>query len=121
MKRDMDLIRSILQKVASCDDPYGLEHMPEIEGHSTEQVSYHLKLMYDAGLIEALANDSFTAPYLKFNNINLTWHGQDFLDTAKDDSIWNKAKDKFLKPGVSFTFDLLKAYLTEKAKEKLGL
>lgn len=34
MKRDMDLIRAILQKVESCEDPYGLEHMPEIDGYN---------------------------------------------------------------------------------------
>lgn len=121
MKRDMDLIRAILQKVASCDDPSGLEHMPEIEEYSEAQVSYHLKLLHGAGFVEALVSDAFGTPYPDFSQINLTWNGQDFLDAAKDDSIWSKAKDLILKPGVSFTFDLLLSYLKEKAAEKLGL
>lgn len=120
MKRDIDLIRSILQKVASCDDPFGLEYIPEIAGHNEAQVSYHLKLLHDAGFIEALVDDAFDQ-YPKFMEINLTWSGQDFLDASKDDSIWNKAKDLILKPGVSFTFNLLLTYLKEEAKEKLGL
>lgn len=40
-----------------------------------------------------------------------TWKGHDFLDAAKDDTLWNKAKEKFLIPGVSFTFDILFQWL----------
>ena len=122
MKRDMDLIRSILQEVKSCDDPNGLERMPEIEGHTEAQVSYHLKLLHDAGLIEALVSDAaFGASYSDFMHINLTWAGQDFLDASKDDSLWAKAKETIIKPGTSFTFDILLEWLKMKAKEKIGL
>lgn len=53
MKRDMDLIRAILQKVEFCDDSYHLEHMPEIDGYSRPQISYDVKLLSDASLVEA--------------------------------------------------------------------
>ena len=40
MKRDMDLIRKILQIVESCESAYGLQEMPEIEGYYSATVSY---------------------------------------------------------------------------------
>ena len=121
MKRDMDLIRSILQKVESCEDPHGLEHMPEIDGYSQAQVSYHIKLLHDAGLIEVQTADEFNTAYPDFLSLNLTWTGQDFLDAAKDDTLWEKAKETVIKPGASFTFDLLLAWLKTQVGTALGL
>jgi DNA-binding transcriptional ArsR family regulator len=122
MKRDMDLIRSILQKVESCEDANGLEHMPEIDGYSKSQISYHMKLLYDAGFIEAqIVDEMGPGCVADFMWINLTWTGQDFLDAARDDSLWKKAKETIIKPGASFTFDLLLAWLKAQVGIALGL
>jgi DNA-binding transcriptional ArsR family regulator len=121
MKRDMDLIRAILQRVESCDDPTGLEQMPEIDGYSRPQVSYHMKLLSDAGLIEVQTIDEMGSECAEFILINLTWLGQDFLDAAKDDTLWNKAKETVIKPGASFTFDILLAWLKNQVGTALGL
>lgn len=121
MKRDMDLIRSIMREIEACEDPYGLEHMPEIEGCHTAKVSYHVKLLLEAGFIDAQPIEEFGTEYDEFMHLNLTWTGQDFLSAASDDNIWTKAKKYVLKPGVSFTSDLLLAWLKMEAKEKLGL
>jgi DNA-binding transcriptional ArsR family regulator len=121
MKRDMDLIRAILQKVESCEDPYGLEHMPEIDGYSRPQISYHMKLLSDAGLVEAQTIDEMGTDCADFMLINLTWQGQDFLDAAKDETLWKKAKETVIKPGASFTFDILLAWLKSQVGTALGL
>ncbi|OPY76877.1 MAG: hypothetical protein A4E65_03026 [Syntrophorhabdus sp. PtaU1.Bin153] len=119
MKRDMELIRSILKEIEACNDHYGLERAPQIEGHTEGEIAYHMKLLLEAGLIKALVNDYEEVP--EFLSINLTWTGQDFLSAAKDESIWQKAKESVLKPGAAFTFDLLVAYLKAKVAEKLGI
>jgi hypothetical protein len=52
MKRDMDLVREILlyaEQHATPSNPCSVK----IEGRSEEEVSYHLRLMRDAGLIDA--------------------------------------------------------------------
>ncbi len=121
MKRDMDLIRGILQKLESCDDPYGLDELPDIEGYKPEQVSYHVKLLWDAGLLTAEPLDEAGVAYTDFMNLNLTWTGQDFLAVAGNETLWRKAKEKVIKPGTSFTFDLLVEWLKAKAKEQIGL
>ncbi len=117
----MDLIRAILQRVESCEDPYGLEHMPEIDDYSMPQISYHMKLLSDAGLIEAQVTDGMGSDCARFMMINLTWVGQDFLDATKDDSLWRKAKETVIKPGASFTFDILLAWLKNQIGTTLGL
>jgi len=121
MKRDMDLLRSILIKVESCEDPSGLDRMPAVEGYDEAEVSYHMTLLHDAGLVKALVSDESGAPYPEFLQINLTWDGHEFLSVAKDDSVWKKAREKFLIPVTKITFDLLLGYLKGMAKEKFGL
>ena len=51
----------------------------------------------------------------------LTWEGHDFLDAARDDTIWKKAMKRFMQPTAAFTFGLLLEYLKKEAKAKLGL
>jgi len=51
MKRDMELVRKILLETearswSQSDDPV------EVKGYSAEQIAYHIKIMFDAGLIE---------------------------------------------------------------------
>ena len=121
MKRDMELIRKILNKIKECSTPYGLDNIPQIDGYSNQQISYHIKILCDAGLVDATQSEEFGAEYDDFFSINLTWPGQDFIDAAGDDTIWDKAKETIIKPGASFTFDLVLEFLKAKAKEKIGL
>jgi hypothetical protein len=45
--------------------------------------------------------------------------GHDFLDAARDATIWSEAKDKALKPGVSWAFSMLAEFLKAEAKAHL--
>ena len=117
----MDIIRSILQKIEACEDPYGLDHMPTIEGYSPSEISYHIELLVEAGLVKAHQIEIMGSEYDEFVQLNLTWAGQDFLAATSDNNIWAKAKKYILKPGVSFTSDILLAWLKMEAKKKLGL
>ena len=121
MKRDMDLVRKILQSVESCDSAYGLEEMPEIDGYDSKTISYHLRILRDANLIGAEPIDECGRGYTDYYGISLTWAGQDFLNASSDDSIWQKAKDTVLKPTASFTFSVLLEWLKAETKKKLGL
>jgi hypothetical protein len=46
----------------------------------------------------------------------LTWDGHEFLDAMRDDTLWKRAKEKFIKPGASWTakavFEYLKLEIT---------
>lgn len=39
------------------------------------------------------------------------WAGCEFVDAIRDDTLWQKAKVNVLRPGMSFTFDVLKDWL----------
>ncbi len=118
MKRDINLIRTILQRVEIYEDPTGLNEIPQIDGYTSAQVSYHMKLLYDAGLITARVGDVWD-PDTEFQFINLTWYGQEFLDVTRDDILWEKAKDAVIKPVASFTFEILFAWLKAQVTEFL--
>ena len=80
-----------------------------------------MRIMIDAGLIEGRISDYITSdapqhPYIH----NLTWAGHDFLDAARNDTVWRAAKEKVLKPGVSWTFELLREILKALAKQQLA-
>jgi hypothetical protein len=116
MKRDMDIIRRIILETAEL--PYG-ETLESLEGISEEAFITHVIWLQEAGLIEADAqagSGSFAQYAIVFR---LTWDGCEFSDAIQDDTLWNKAKEVVLKPGLSFTFDTLKEWL--KAEIKNGL
>lgn len=121
MKRDLNLARAILQKIESCEDPWGLQEKPEISGYNSNEIAYHIKLLNEAGLIQGQDVSSLGPEGFDWVPGNLTWDGHEFLDAANDESIWDKAKESVLKPTASFTFDLLLQWLKLKAKEKIGL
>ena len=122
MKRDMDVIRSVLQKVESCEDPCGLEHMPEIDGYSQAQVSYHTKLLHDAGLVEAEKVDQFTAAYPRlYGDKPLHEDRTRFLGCCKRQYSLEKSKGDRYQTWSFNHFDLLLARLKAQVETALGL
>ncbi|SPD76372.1 conserved hypothetical protein [uncultured Desulfobacterium sp.] len=110
MKRNMDLIREILRAVEACEASYGI-NSPIIEGYSESQIAYHLRLLVDSGLIEVKDVAGGFQQEDEYIGINLTWNGQDFLNAARDDSLWKKAKESVIDSGVGFTVQSLLAWL----------
>lgn len=117
MQRDMDLVREILRYIENHTD-MGNNPM-EIPGYTEEQISYHVKIMHQAGLIEAIDfsshNGESWAPRC------LTWEGHEFLDNANNEKAWNKAKGIVAKNGVSASFDLMKDLLVRLVVESLKM
>ena len=105
MKRDMDLIRSLLigiESVPPSERAYFLPNMSSSIGHHLDLINAHglIKLRHgpsrddDSGQWYVLAE--------------LTWAGHDFVDTVRDDEIWRKTKEG-AKAAGGFSFDLIKA------------
>jgi hypothetical protein len=116
MKRNMDLIRLLLMRSE------GDESARDACGKYTgEELGYHVQLMLDVGLVEG---EAFSRADGEFNGAvvtRLTWAGHDFLETVRDDSLWKKAKENVLKPGASWSFDILKEWAKHEIKMKLGI
>jgi len=118
MKRDIELVRKILLEIESKDEPDGWI-FPELEGYSEEEVNYHIKIMAEAGLIEA--RDLSTMNTFEWAAINLTWEGHEFLDASRNDTIWKKSKSIIKDKLGSVSFEVLKSLLIKTTAAHLGL
>ena len=119
MKRDMDLARQILLVVEKT--PYqgdsGFSLTPR--DATAEELDYHVMLLHEAGLIEAIGRTHFGTTEWRIKR--LTWQGHEFLDAARDQNRWNQAKKTVSEKGGSLTFDVLKAVLAQLARQAAGL
>ena len=118
MKRDMDLIRLMLLTIEA--DDHGFAPKIEIPGYTQEQIGYHAVLLGEAGLakvhdITCMESDSPVAMISR-----LTWTGHEFLDAARENNRWNKAKDTIGKIGGA-SLPVWMDILVELAKKAIGL
>lgn len=121
MKRDLDLVRKILQWMEAQDQGRNVGWKIEIEDHTDEQIGYHAHLMAQAGLILA-ADRTYTDSHTPYSiPLSITWAGHEFLAAAASDTIWAKAKEHVLKPAAGATFPVLLEWLKMEAKARLGL
>jgi hypothetical protein len=116
MKRDMDLMRSLLLEIEKVPFDGGFLDI-SVPGHSDQEISYHILIMHEAGLIDAVDLSSFDGVCWKAKR--LTNDGHEFLDAAKDDTRWTKAKDKVLSTTGTLTVDALKMRLSALMKHAL--
>ena len=88
MKRNMELIREILLFVEeSCD---GKKYVSIEDAHLHEDDRYviyeHCRLLIDKHLVKAMLTDEMVCYFDA-----LTWEGHDFLDNARNSTVWKAA------------------------------
>jgi hypothetical protein len=121
MKRDMELARKILFELETCESAWGPNGDFSIEGYSDQEVAYHVKMLYQAGLIEAQDASSMGADGFYWMPGSLTWQGHEFIEASRDDTRWNATKKKVQDAGGGIIFSVLKDALIEGAKSAIGL
>jgi hypothetical protein len=130
MKRDMDLCREILRQIE--ESPESAGPAVKVDGRSDEEISYHVKLLAEAGLVEAgvadgrfddrMSDGSVRTRFQKvYSPVSLTWNGHEFLDAARNDTIWRKAKAKVISATGGLVFEVLKAALLAEIRHQTGL
>ena len=117
MKRDMDLIREILFAVEKHDAAGGWITV-EIEGHSQNEINYHMVLLKDAGLMDAAVMGS--QQDLHVQPIRLTWAGHEFIDAARSGKVWEGAKAFALKTTGTLTLEGIKLAIPHVMKGLMG-
>ncbi|MEE1866945.1 DUF2513 domain-containing protein [Pseudomonas auratipiscis] len=121
MKLDKELVRQILLAVEAHDDPQGWMDL-EIEGRPDEEVSYHVMLLDEAGLVAGI--DLGSIGQFEWQPKRLTYKGHEFLDSIRDPEIWRRTKEGAEKAGVGglgFLVEIGKAYCKQMLKDKLGV
>jgi hypothetical protein len=123
LKRDMDLIRTLLLEIESGTtsfvtfplDPLGQKTLANpIE---TKLRGEHLHLLQTAGMIDVIREERVGGHMVVRG---LTWQGHEFLDNVRDPDIWRKTKERaktVTSVGLSFLWEIAKAEI----RTKLGL
>lgn len=120
MKRDLNLVRSLLLHFEAKPND-AMDSRPVVPEYTDLEVKYHLLLMYEAGLLRAEPELSKTSRIIKVHPFSLTWNGHEFLDAARNDSLWRKATSTVSSKTGTISFAVLQALLISLAKEKLGI
>lgn len=121
MERNMDLIRKILLDLEQRKEKDFVGYY-NLEGYSRDEVEYHLELMMEKGLLTG--NFVYADGSMLFSALKISWEGHDFLDSIKNDTVWNKVKESLKNKGLELgqvSFDILKEYAKLKIKETLGI
>ena len=113
MRRNMELIKVILQKLEDKETMDGDISAKAFPDYSADDINYHIAILYNAGLIEG--KEIKHGLTTKWVTNRLTWQGHDFLDAAKNETIWNKAKDVVRENGGIFSLEMLKKILSKLA------
>jgi hypothetical protein len=117
MKRDLELVRRILLDIEDNRETSGghssWSSLIE-EGYKAEAIHYHVQLLHDAGLIHA---DELVPG--QWWPERITWAGHEFLDSARDDKLWNDAKRRVERELGSAPFRVVHDLLIRMANESL--
>lgn len=126
MKKDIELIRKILIEFENNDEEYyyiAYDRPLNIEGYSDKEIAYNLKIMFDDGLIEG-GNGIYGLEIAEVV-AKPTSLGHDFINSTKDDGLWNSFKKKvgqeIQNMSITMMIDLLKKYAVVYFKNKLGI
>ena len=118
MKRNMDLVRKMLLEVERSDSGYAPQPL-KIRGYSDGLVGYHALIMWEAGLVEGVNAASASGGGPGALITRLTWQGHEFLDAARDDARWKKAKSILKKVGGA-TLQIWMAVLSNLIKDEIA-
>ena len=118
MKRDMDLIRAMVLAIEAQE--HGFASTIEVSGYTPEQINYHAYLLGEAGLARVIDVTTHGDESPEAIVVNLTWAGHEFLDSIRENNIWNEAKDKITKVGGA-SLPIWIALLTELIKKQIGI
>ena len=114
MQRDMDLVRAILLEVEQHQEPQAPFEV-QAHGYSPEQIAYHVRLLAEAGYIDAIDFGDDWQPK------SLNWSGHEFLDATRNAGIWQKVKAELKDRGGSLLFSLIQQLALKLAAAQFGL
>ena len=122
MKRDPDLIRKLMLRLEEAPASTVMQgsDMRDIEPDDARLVE-HLQLLLDEDFIEGNNAGGWEVNAEAFIIQRVTSAGHDFIDAIRDDTIWEKTKDKVAKVGGSVSLGTLTEIATSIVRAVLGL
>jgi len=113
MKRNWDTIKEILTRLESLTTEDRTLRLANFPSERSSEISYHVELLIEAGLINGEMSKTLGNKPHDFFVERLTWRGHEFLDSVRNDTVWQKTKKSFAHSGLSMTLDLVKSVATD--------
>jgi hypothetical protein len=114
MKRDMDLVRSLLLRVEDLNGPMMNDLMvDEKDADERARVGYHIRMLVHEDFLKG--DDGSGMMHEDWYNLQLSWRGHEFLDTLRSHTVWEQSKKYAGEAGVMSAkalFDIGKAIAT---------
>lgn len=120
MKRNMDLCRLILFKIEDEYKSTALSHL-QIDGYDIEIIVYHCDLLFEAGLIKSYKSTYASDKIYFFSVGALTWEGHDFLDKIRENTMWNRTKNRIKENALPMTLEVIKTIATSLINDQLSV
>lgn len=121
MKRNLDLIRHILLVTESSDTGYLSANTYVTDEYSYLKIYYHISLLMDNEFL--IVNEVAPVCGLRpeYVVVRLTSKGHDFLESVRDDNIFNKTKNKIASIAGTTTLEIVKDIAINLIKTQLGI
>jgi hypothetical protein len=125
MKRDMELIRELMLEIESKDNIFSfqnlcLEGVNDL-GYSFEQIDYHLQILIEAELLIGKVQPQAGFDRRMIDIERLSWNGHEFLDNARNESVWKDTMKQVKEKGEGISIALLTQLLIAVTKQHMGL
>ena len=122
MERDMDLVLKILKYLENREDISVVQDM-RISGYDDRVVAYHLRRMYEGGLLDAETITSSTTETRLINVLpfGLTWEGHEFLDSIKKEGVLQQVKSRLGGALSEVPYILLRELALSVGRAQIGL
>lgn len=114
MKRDMELVRKILLTIEA-ETPNDFGGITKIEGYDDTVAGHHVKWLEGGGFIEAALSQHSDG--ISWVAIDLTWKGHEFLENARNDTVWKRVVGQIRDKGGSLSLAVIESMLTKAATD----
>ena len=108
MKRDDDFLRELLFRMEESDIPFYFAPNT-LDGSNSKEI-HHIRILCDYGYAEPLNEHAY----------RLTAYGHDFIESIRDNSVWEKTKAAVAETGGNATIEMNKTLPTGILKNKVS-
>lgn len=119
MELNLKLIREILLYIENSKNDNISVYDMKIRNYTVEEISYHCNLLLDKEYIIAYFNRFLNGRELVVKR--MTMQGHEYLNSIRDETIWNQTLEKIKSVGSSMTLSMVQTLANAIAMKTLGI
>ncbi|RHW48867.1 DUF2513 domain-containing protein [Lactobacillus bombicola] len=125
MELNYDFVRDVLIEYAESKHvggptPTELIDFAKSKNVDYDELAYTLARIYEGNLISKSPR-AIGDSYKIVTPGNLTWQGNEYLNSIRNQNIWTKTKERLKESGIKVTFETIVSIASAIAKNQLGL